>query len=424
MQNAIDTISQRYRLIAIVIYIGTLVLLASDWVIGRPPNSPILNNQPVIRILIVISVLMILLLMDLHATNVYTLKLPRNQNRIYLAVHVLLLMVTIILAGLPVAMFTYILLLLYAYLTTGRSAALVAAGLNFIALFFRLAYGPNNDFISNQDLQQLVNYCLMTIFALFVGYVIAQEAESREQTDQLLVDLTDSNQKLKRSMEQVAELAASEERNRLARNIHDGLGHHLAAINIQLEMVKKLYDQQPEMAKEAVTQAQTATQAALGDVRQSVSTLRNGSERFQLDTALATLINRVAHAGLQINHEINGDEQNCPQPILLTFYRAAQEGMTNTIKHASATEINLQIDLLADHATLLMTDNGVGFDVETLTHNSGHGLQGIRERVALVKGRMELDSSHGNGTKLYLTIPYETSALQNGVAKSSSEKWL
>ena len=413
MENFTNTISQRYRLIAIVIYIGTLVLAISDWLLGRPPNSPILNNQPSLRIAIVISTLFILLLMDLRATNLYKLNIPQTKNRLYLAAHILLLMVIIILAGLPVAMFAYVLLILYAYLTSGRRASLGVAVLNFVALFFRLANGPRNDFLSSYDLQQLVNYSLMTVFALFLGYVIAQEADSREQTDQLLNDLTDSNQKLKKSMEQVAALAATQERNRLARNIHDGLGHHLAAINIQLEMVNKLYDQQPELAKEAAAQAQAATQAALSDVRQSVSTLRDGGERFQLRAALGTLVDRVENESLCINHEIHGDEQNCPQPILLTFYRAAQEGMTNTIKHASATEIDLKIHLLNDHGTLMMRDNGVGFDVETLSHSSGYGLQGVRERVALVKGSMKLDSNRGNGTELYLMLPYTTPSMKN-----------
>ncbi|MEM7130541.1 MAG: sensor histidine kinase [Chloroflexota bacterium] len=405
-QAQTDSISERYQLLAIVIYIGTLIVAVFSWTLGRPPRAPVFDEEPVARFVIFAFAIVALLILDLQTINAYGLKLSPKGSRLHLFARVLLLTVAFVTAGLELTIFVYLLLSLYAYLTTGRTAALTVAGVSFIALFARLAYGPRNDFISVGDFEQLLGYSLMTVFALLLGNIITEEAKSKEHAHRLLDGLTESHQQLEESMAQVADLAATEERNRMARDIHDGLGHYLAAINVQLEMVVKLYDQQPELAKEAAVQAKAATQAALSDVRQSVSTLRDGGERFQLRTALDRLVNQLETDNLQIQHELEGDEASCSQPILLTLYRAAQEGLTNVVKHASATEVELKIQLLPSHATLNVADNGVGFDVASLESKPGYGLQGIRERVALVRGHVKLDSKPGEGAILNLKIPY------------------
>lgn len=406
-QPQTSSIPERYRLLALVIYVGTLIVAAFDWTLGRPPSAPVFHQEPVTRFVIFVSVIVALLILDLQTVRTYGLKLSPNDNRLHLVGRILLLTIAFVMAGLEITILVYLLLSLYAYLTAGRRAALTVAGVSFIVLFLRLAYGPQNNFISVGDFEQLLIYSLMTIFALLLGNIITEEAKSKEQAHQLFGDLTESHQKLKASMAQIADLAATEERNRMARDIHDGLGHYLAAINVQLEMVVKLYDQQPALAKEAAIQAKAATQAALSDVRQSVSTLREDGKRFQLRAALDTLVNQLETDHLQIQYEFVGNEAVCPQPILLTLYRAAQEAFTNVVKHASATEVELKIRMESNYADLYVADNGVGFDVELLENEPGYGLQGIQERVALVQGHMNLDSKLGEGTILNLSIPYE-----------------
>ena len=405
-QPQAGSIPERYRLLAIVIYLGTLIVALFGWTLGRPPSAPLLDQEPVTRFAIFACAIVALLILDLRVVSTYGLKLSSNDNRLHLAARILLLTVAFVTAGIELTILVYLLLSLYAYLTAGRRAAMIVAGVIFIVLFLRLAYGPRNNFISISDFEQLLMYSLVTVFALLLGNIITEEAKSKEQANQLLDDLTKSHQQLEASMAQVADLAATEERNRMARDIHDGLGHYLAAINVQLEMVIKLYEQQPALAKEAAVQAKAATQAALNDVRESVSTLREGGERFQLRSALDTLVNQLETDDLKIDHEIVGDEESCPQPVLLTLYRAAQEGLTNVIKHASATEVTVTIQTLPDHATLYIEDNGVGFDGDSLENGAGYGLQGIRERAALVQGQMTLESTPAVGTKLSLMIPY------------------
>ncbi|MEM7343359.1 MAG: sensor histidine kinase [Chloroflexota bacterium] len=406
--TAIDTISQRFRVLAIVLYVGTLIIAPISWFVGRTPSAPILNEAGLTRFFIFITIVGLLLSLDLYVINRYQLKLPPALNRQQLIIRVVLVMLALVVAEWNLVMFIYLQLSLYAYLVAGRKAGLYVAGASFVPLFYRLAFGPRNNFISGGDLEQLLLYCLLTIFVLLLGNIITQEAESKKATRKLLNDLAISHQQLEQSMDQVAELATTEERNRLARDIHDGLGHYLAAISIQLEMAIKLHEQQPTLAKEAVIQAKVATGAALNDVRQSVSSLRNGGERFSLRAVLDTLVAQIANDSLQVNYHLKGDESRCPQQILLTLYRAAQEGLTNCVKHAAARNVDLSIDIEPTQVTFLMRDDGVGFVTGSLEKQSGFGLRGIRERVELVNGTMNIEGRPNEGTVLQLSIPYRS----------------
>ena len=222
-QPQAGSIPERYRLLAIVIYIGTLIVAAISWTIGRPPSAPLLNQEPVIRFTLFAFSIVALLILDLRVVSAYGLKLSPTDNRLHLAARILLLTVAFITAGLELTIFVYLLLSLYAYLTAGRGAAMIVAGVSFIVLFLRLAYGPRDNFISVGDFEQLLIYSLMTIFSLLLGNIITEEAKSKERANQLLDDLTKSHQQLESSMAQVADLAATEERNRMARDIHDSL---------------------------------------------------------------------------------------------------------------------------------------------------------------------------------------------------------
>ncbi len=257
-------------------------------------------------------------------------------------------------------------------------------------------------------------FTLLLVFMLSIARVIDSDERNQRHQEELLADLEASNVKLQLYAEQVAELAATEERNRLARDIHDSVGHRLTVVNIQLEKALAFKDRDPAEAEQAILDARQAAREALQDVRRSVGTLRDGRGRFSLDQELGKLVQGMRHGRFTLDYQFGGQEEAYPYPVLIALYRVAQEGLTNVQKHAQASQVSLHVALGEEAATLCLCDNGEGFETAVLadlaaakTHS--FGLQGIQERLELVRGQMTITSQPGGGTELRITIPKKSS---------------
>jgi signal transduction histidine kinase len=191
----------------------------------------------------------------------------------------------------------------------------------------------------------------------------------------------------------VAELSAAAERNRLARDIHDSLGHHLTAISIQLEKAAAFAERDPATAERALADARSSVGRALQDVRTSVGTLR--TEPARLVTALRDL------AGATLT--VHGEEPDLDQATVTALYRAAQEAVTNAHRHGRARHVTVSVRFGAVDTRLDVRDDGTGFD--TGASHDGFGLHGLRERAALLGGTVAVDSSPGAGTRVLVTVP-------------------
>jgi signal transduction histidine kinase len=239
---------------------------------------------------------------------------------------------------------------------------------------------------------------------------VNKEKASRARAEELLAELEVSHQQLKDYAGQVAELATTRERNRLARDIHDSLGHYLAVINVQLEKALAFRAKKPREADQAVSDAKQLASEALQDVRRSVSALRAAGELPELIPSLATLVERVRSDHCLVELHIEGSEDGFSKPGLLTLYRAAQEGLTNIQKHAGASHAWIELHFGEQEATLSLRDNGRGFDPLGQQHlqpgrEGGYGLQGLQERLELVGGSLKVESVLGAGTSLRVTVP-------------------
>ncbi len=253
-----------------------------------------------------------------------------------------------------------------------------------------------------------LTFLLMLVFILSIAYLIRQERSSRVQTEKLLRELEVSHRQLQDYAGQVAELATTEERNRLARDIHDSLGHYITVINVQLEKAIAFRDRKPEEADQAVRDSKRLASEALKEVRRSVSALRSSQEPFSLSKALTNLVDNMNSSQFSIELEIEGSEQGFSKQSLTTLYRAAQEGLTNIQKHAQASQATVRVRLAAQQANLYIGDNGRGFDSITpdrIKTNSHYGLQGLRERLELIRGSLKLESAPGEGARLFITVP-------------------
>ena len=253
---------------------------------------------------------------------------------------------------------------------------------------------------------------LVTIlfFDFLLARAMARAAQDQEELEALHASLETSHRQLQASTHQVAELAATEERNRLARDIHDSLGHHLAAINIQLEKANAYRERDPDRAQGAVKQAQRTVQDALRDVRESVGSLRK-SAPFSFDDALNGLLARMQHGNLELKLQQTGDSRGYSSLVLMTLYRVVQEGLTNIHKHAGASQVTLALDFGGEQVRLNLSDNGSGFDAAGWRDKQqrGFGLVGLQERLGLVGGKLALQSLP-QATTLSATIPRQMQA--------------
>jgi signal transduction histidine kinase len=249
------------------------------------------------------------------------------------------------------------------------------------------------------------------IFVTYLGgyglaYALLQERRAREETQHLLRELAEANDQLTRYAAEVAQLATMRERNRIAREIHDSLGHYLTVIGVQLEKAIAFDAVNQEEARLAVKAAKRLTDEALTEVRSSVGALRETDESFTLQSALKALVQNMQQSGLSVNLRWCGDEYGFSEQQLLTLFRAAQEGLTNVQKHAGAQQVLIEVSLDAETAALRLTDDGIGFDWKAI-RSGGYGLQGLRERVELVRGEMTLGRSPAGGAQLVVVLPKE-----------------
>jgi signal transduction histidine kinase len=241
------------------------------------------------------------------------------------------------------------------------------------------------------------------LFVSVFTYFAIREREARAEVERLAAELQTANHKLREYAAQVEELATTKERNRVAREIHDSLGHYLTVINVQLEAAQVLVPADPERAQTALRKAQSLAQEGLADVRRSVAALRAApSDSRPLPEAMAQLLAETRAAGIVTSLDVRGQTRALAPQTEQTLYRAAQEALTNVRKHARASRADLTLDYApGDRVRLVIQDNGVGAAETT----GGFGLLGLRERAQLVGGKVAVQSAPGQGFRVEIEAP-------------------
>jgi signal transduction histidine kinase len=248
----------------------------------------------------------------------------------------------------------------------------------------------------------LLQYLLASGFVVILTQIAVREREARREVETLASELEVANRKLREYASQVEELSAVKERNRLAREIHDGLGHYLTAINMQVQAGRAVLEQDQARGLDALDKAQGLAQEGLAEVRRSVSTLRASPlDTRTLVDAVAELVNECRAAGIATGYRVLGEERALAPPVGLALYRAAQEATTNLCRHAQASSAEVTLDYSPDCIRLVVADGGVG----SADPSGGYGLLGIRERVSLLGGSMRIETAPGEGFTLDVEVP-------------------
>lgn len=246
---------------------------------------------------------------------------------------------------------------------------------------------------------------------LFIGYVlllVIQRTEENTAIRRLNGELEHANDKLSVLNERLKVYAAesermaeTRERNRLAREIHDTLGHALTGITAGADACIAMLDISPEMARKQMEQIAATARQGISEVRRSVSALRpDALERLQLSEALGKLcaeMQATSHADIRLNLEsrelrLSPDEEDA-------VYRIVQEGITNAIRHGQATEVDITISCEGRRMMICVQDNGIG----CTTVNPGFGLRHMRERLSLLNGTLKVSGK--NGFRIEAIIP-------------------
>ncbi len=242
-----------------------------------------------------------------------------------------------------------------------------------------------------------LSFGLALVFVLLLINALLVERQSREK-------LTLANEQLRQYALRIKDQVTLQERNRIARDIHDSLGHSLTALNIQLEGALKLWQANPVRAQTFLTEAKRLGSTALQEVRQSVSTLRSDPLQGQsLEDAIASLVKEAYRAtGVLPDYSINL-LYPLPVEVSTTVYRIVQEALTNICKHAAATEVQIQLGVTTTALSLVIQDNGRGFRLDQNT--TGFGIQGMRERAVALGGQFDIESQPAAGCRISAHFP-------------------
>ena len=306
-----------------------------------------------------------------------------------------------------------------AILLLGERPGLLASLLVWVAYAVNIAPGAWPDHLG--DFPNYLSFFLAPYaVAVVLSLAIVREEGARQRIQALYDQLRVAHDELQALHQQVRSAAVAEERNRLAREIHDSLAHYLTVANVQLEAAEKLGLERGTAALEHVTRARRLTLDCLQDVRRSVAAMRAATlEELALEPSLQRLVSDFAEStGLRVQLEVRlSKNPPLPPEVAQTLYRAVQEGLTNVQRHASATDVAVTVNASSESVTLQIHDNGIGSTVAANGHPrkpSGYGLIGLHERVALLDGHLVFEPSPRGGSCLTITLPLRRSPITGG----------
>ncbi len=259
----------------------------------------------------------------------------------------------------------------------------------------------------NGAVRAFFNYFAAFAFTVAFTIITGRALAARTREEKLRQEIEAANQRLREQAQQAEVLATTQERNRVAREIHDGVGHYLTVVKTQLDAAAGLLPAQPERAREAVMKAGRLAGEALDDVRRSVGSLRTDATRPPLPDALQALADdagggRLGEASLPVTVRIEGEVRALAPGVEHALFRSAQEGLTNVRKHAQATSVEIVVEFRGDGwVALTVRDDGRGAN----NASGGFGLVGVRERVELLGGRVRSGNRAGGGFELSVEVP-------------------
>jgi NarL family two-component system sensor histidine kinase YdfH len=260
-----------------------------------------------------------------------------------------------------------------------------------------------------ESFNQIILFFVVSIlFSAFFAYAFFRQIEAREQAQSLLMELEKAHQQLAEYALEVEDLTLANERQRMARDLHDTLAQGLAGLILQLEAaVIHIEEKHVDTAHEILQQALARARSTLVDARRAIDDLRfESSDPRHLAEGITREVARFNNAtGIPCELVLDLPDMLSDE-VSEHIFRTVTEGLGNIARHAQANQVGVEISQADNLLNLRIWDDGTGFAPDEEMARSGHyGLLGIRERARLAGGTLSIDSSPGKGTRLDLSLP-------------------
>jgi signal transduction histidine kinase len=249
----------------------------------------------------------------------------------------------------------------------------------------------------------LISVLMQMVIFMAVGFSISYLMNRLRRQQQ---SLEEANLRLTHYASTLEHLTVSQERNRLARELHDTLAHTLSGLSVQLEAAKAYWDVDQPAAREILEKSSAAAHAGLEETRRALKALRASPlEDMGLALAIKTLANdTAARSNLLLKLEIMDKAPALSPDVEQAIYRIVQEAIANIVTHACAKNLRIKLQYINEKTHLLIQDDGVGFDLEKNGKPGHYGITGMKERASLIGAELTVTSQPGTGTKVELTI--------------------
>lgn len=263
---------------------------------------------------------------------------------------------------------------------------------------------------------------VLALLAFVVVWGVGRTVQARRL---YTAELEDRTERLLRTRAAEIRAALAEERSRIARELHDVVAHHVSVMTVQAAGAGRALKRDPEASAQALRSIEVTGRSALSEMRRIVGVLRgpdgdsgrgSGAEAGLTPAPrladVAELADHLRDTGLPVEITVDGDPASLPAGVDLTAYRIVQEALTNTIKHAGpATTAYVVITYSPGQVEVVVSDDGRGLAAALDGREPGHGLMGMRERVALYGGSLVVGPRRGGGFEVRARIPYDTTAV-------------
>ncbi|MFC5446901.1 sensor histidine kinase [Paenibacillus aestuarii] len=281
----------------------------------------------------------------------------------------------------------------------------------WIAPFFLVAMPVSYYFIlhAGMGLGDLFSQILNAFLFYAIGLSLQRVVTSNEETKKLLAEnqrqyqlIHEQNNALEQYANQIEQLTLLEERNRMARELHDTVGHTFTSVIMGMDAVSYLIEASPYKAKEKLDVLRGVTRNGLEEVRRSIHQMVPGGADMLLAQQLTRLANEFAlHTGTKIDFSTTGEEFDIPKQTKLTLIRCLQESLTNAKRHGRATSIEIVLAYGDDEVGLRIEDDGIG----AKQLKAGFGINAMHERISALQGTLQVSSTPGQGTIVSCQVP-------------------
>ena len=353
-----------------------------------------------LRIVILVSVSILYLLIGLYIPSTQIFSITKISRYFYIVLQLAITAVIIYQSnGIEVSLLILIPII-------GQSVLLYSTremlGIN--AIIFAFFIFQTKVFVINweETLNRLPVFFAGQLFIIVFSQMFIDEENSHQKIKNLVQELEIANSNLKEYANQVEEIILLSERNRLAREIHDGVGHYLTVIHMQIQAAIAILNTDTSKAMEILTNAQHQSHGALIDIRKSINALKDSTiDNIPFADRVNQLIQNTATDLLIIELYVTGIPQKASFPLELALFRIIQEGIQNCIKHSDASRLIIRMNYQANLLELNISDNGKN----VTDYEAGFGLMGMEERIREFGGNIIHEINENGGFNIQIKVP-------------------